>query len=57
MRDKGLYFVKFCGKWTVAEYDPNRDEWFVIGQESDYRDEDFEEIGGLVLIPDHETEG
>jgi len=45
----GYYWVKFCGEWTVGEYDPGSHyPWTLVGSDEIYMEWDMEEIGERV---------
>jgi hypothetical protein len=47
--ERGYYWVKLNGEWTIAElWDSDPNMWFVCGNEMDYSDSEFDEIGERV---------
>lgn len=55
MRQSGFYWVKYDGKWTIAEYTSysGQSEWYVTGNDCYFISEEFDEIDEN-RIPDHE---
>lgn len=43
-RERGYYWIKHSGHWTVADYCGHPFGWFVIGSDENRDDEDFDEI-------------
>jgi hypothetical protein len=52
MRQEGYYWVKYEGKWFIAEWDTIYNEWHLTGSEYDFKDHDFEEINENRLVYD-----
>lgn len=48
MRELGLYWVKYSGEWTVAEWTTHG--WFMIGNECEEPDNKMEEIDETLLV-------
>lgn len=46
-RENGYYWVLFMGEWTIAYKDD--DIWFIVGSDEIFDDEDFGEIGSLII--------
>lgn len=43
-REAGYYWVKFDGEWDIAYYLPSYDIWLSVGNDTDYKERQFEEI-------------
>lgn len=48
--EKGYYKVKYAGHWEIAELDTYG--WYMSGVESQFEENDFEEIGDRIELPD-----
>jgi len=51
MKKEGYYFVKYQGEWIIAELSIitiTDTYWNVIGNEDEYYDNDFDEIGNFI---------
>lgn len=51
MRASGYYWVKYVGKWIVAEWDQGDASWFICGAEEWGDDNRFDEIGIKIEPP------
>lgn len=61
-REYGFYKVKYNHKWIIAEwtltYNPDFEvdpSWYIPGDKHYFDDDDFQEIGERILMPDEET--
>lgn len=49
-REKGLYWCKLYGEWTVCEYFSNTKDWYAMGDDRSLYDSSFEEIDEKKII-------
>lgn len=55
-RERGFYWVKYAGAWTIGQWSNRLEGWELVGSEDFYRDKDFDEIGYKIEYFDIEKE-
>ena len=49
VRENGLYWLKYHGNYVVGYYDDESKTWFLTGNISYFRDDDFNFIGERIF--------
>ncbi len=47
-RNPGFYWVYYCDRWTIAEYNSEENKWFVVGSDDVYEEHEFLQIGEMI---------